>query len=174
MGRNKTDTKVKQVAGIGENKVEGGSPLEEGEVESGPLLEGLEGLEGGTPRKGMVEGGPLLECLEGGTPLEGKVEGGPLLEGVEGGTPLEVEVEGGPLLEGLEGGTPLEGKVEGGPLLEGLPRDSTGCVTATLRLRHETAATLPCLHFHRECYGSATCVASQPYSREITRSRDNS
>ncbi|CAL8334970.1 unnamed protein product [Boreogadus saida] len=61
-----------QVAGIGED---------EGEVEGGPLLEGLEGLESGTPREGKVEGGPLLEGLEGGTPLEVKVEGGPLLEG---------------------------------------------------------------------------------------------
>ena len=76
-----------QVAGIGEDEgeLEGGSPLEEGEVEGGPLLEGLEGLEGGTPREGKVEGGLLLECLEGGTPLEGKLEGGPLLEGLEGG-----------------------------------------------------------------------------------------
>ncbi|CAL8236500.1 unnamed protein product [Boreogadus saida] len=81
MARNKTDTKVKQacngedpqVAGIGE---------------------------------GEVEGGPLLEGLEGGTPLEVKVEGGPLLEGLEGGTPLEVKVEGGHLLEGLDGGSP--------------------------------------------------------------------
>ena len=79
-----------QVAGIGED---------EGEVEGGPLLEGLEGLEGGTPQEGQVEGGPLLEGLEGGTPLEVKVEGGPLLEGLEGGTPLKVKVEGGPLLE---------------------------------------------------------------------------
>ncbi|CAL8391624.1 unnamed protein product [Gadus morhua 'NCC'] len=72
-----------QVAGIGED---------EGEVDGGPLLEGLEGLEGGTPLEGKVEGGPLLEGLEGGTPLEVKVEGGPLLEGLEGGTPLEVKV----------------------------------------------------------------------------------
>ncbi|CAL8357967.1 unnamed protein product [Arctogadus glacialis] len=72
-----------QVAGIGED---------EGEVEGGSLLEGLEG---GTPREGKVEGGPLLEGLEGGTPLEVKVEGGPLLEGLEGGTPLEVKVGSG-------------------------------------------------------------------------------
>ena len=82
-----------QVAGIGED---------EGEVEGGPLLEGLEGLEGGTPQEGQVEGGPLLEGLEGGTPLEGKVEGGPLLEGLEGGTPLEGKVV-------LEEGHPREG-----------------------------------------------------------------
>ena len=36
-----------------------------------------------------------------------------------------------------------------------LPGDSTGRVTATLRLRHGTAATLPCLHFHRARNGSA-------------------
>ena len=71
------------MAGIGED---------EDEVEGEPLLEGLEGLEGGTPREGKVEGGPLLEGLEGGTPLEVKVEGGPRLEGLEGGTPLEVKV----------------------------------------------------------------------------------
>ncbi|CAL8356054.1 unnamed protein product [Boreogadus saida] len=55
--------------------------------------------------EGEVEGGPLLEGLEGGTPREGEVEGGPLLEGLEGGSSLEVKVEGGPLLEGLEGGS---------------------------------------------------------------------
>ncbi|CAL8337849.1 unnamed protein product [Boreogadus saida] len=37
-------------------------------------------------------------------------------------------------------------------------RDSTGRVTAALRLRHVLAATLPCLHFHRERYGSAAAA----------------
>ena len=41
------------------------------------------------------------------------------------------------------------------------PGDSTGRVTAVLRLRHGTAVTLPCLHFHQARYGSATCVASR-------------
>ncbi|CAL8254534.1 unnamed protein product [Boreogadus saida] len=104
----------------GGRQAEACSGEDEDKVEGGPLLEGLEGLEGGSPLEGKGEGGPLLEGLEGGTSLEGKVEGGPLLEGLEGGTPLEGKLEGGPLLEGLEGGTPLEGKVEGGPLLEGL------------------------------------------------------
>ncbi|CAL8342044.1 unnamed protein product [Boreogadus saida] len=61
----------------------------EDEVEGVPLLEVLEGLEGGTPREGKAEGRPLLEGLEGGTPLEGKVEGRPLLEDLEEGHPRE-------------------------------------------------------------------------------------
>ena len=48
--------------------------------------------------KGEVEGGPLLEGLEGGTPREGKLEGGPLLEGPE-------DLEEGHPREGVASGT---------------------------------------------------------------------
>ncbi|CAL8270527.1 unnamed protein product [Boreogadus saida] len=70
-----------EVAGIGEDEGEVEASRRRRRVEGGPLLEGLEGLDGGTPREGKVEGGPLLEGVEGGTPLEVKAEGGPLLEG---------------------------------------------------------------------------------------------
>ncbi|CAL8338774.1 unnamed protein product [Boreogadus saida] len=86
MGRNKTDTKVKQATHDmqkkSQNRVGGGEPG------------------GGNKKK-------ILEACNGEDPQvagigedEGEVEGGPLLEGLEGGPPLEVKVEGGPLLEG--------------------------------------------------------------------------
>ncbi|CAL8254895.1 unnamed protein product [Boreogadus saida] len=78
-GRPEKCTRAWQGASGGQpgEQAEACSGEDEDEVEGGPLLEGLEGLEAGTPREGKVEGGPLLEGLEGGTPSGSSGRGAP-------------------------------------------------------------------------------------------------
>ena len=75
-GRAEKCTRAKQGASGGRpgEQAEACSGEDKDEVDGGDLLEGLQGLEGGTPLEGKVEGGPLLEGLEGleeGHPREG-------------------------------------------------------------------------------------------------------